>query len=78
MININILFPNERRRIKRKVEKEIKKQYNRGVRSFYFSHIGDEKITMYVFLKDGTPLYITMRIIGNMICDMTISEDMSF
>lgn len=77
MISINILFPSEKKRIKRIISEEIKKRYNKGVKRFKWNHIGDKKVYLYVFLDDETPLYITADIY-RIIDTMTVSEDMSF
>ena len=77
MISINILFPNEKKRIKREISEEIEKKYNKGVKSFKWNHVGDKKVYLYVFLDDETPLYITAEI-DRIVDTMTISEDMSF
>lgn len=77
MININILFPSEKRRIIDEISKKIKSELNEDVKRFEFHHVGDEKVYLYVFLEDDTPLYITAEI--NRIADsMTICDDMSF
>ena len=76
MININILFPSEKARIIDEISKKIKSELNEDVKRFEFKHVGDEKVYLYVFLEDDTPLYITDEI--NRICDsMTICDDMS-
>lgn len=76
MININILFPSEKARIIDEISKKIKSELNEDVKRFEFKHVGDEKVYLYVFLEDDTPLYITAEI--NRICDsMTICDDMS-
>ena len=77
MISINILFPSERKRILAELSEEIKRKYNRTVKNFHFEHVGDEKVYLYVFLADGTPLYITAEI-DRIAYTMTICEDMSF
>ena len=77
MININILFPSEKRRIIEEISKKIKSEFNEDVKRFKCQHVGDEKVYLYVFLEDDTPLYITAEI--NRIADsMTICDDMSF
>lgn len=76
MININILFPSEKRRIKEEVSKEIQSKYNQDVKRFKFQYVGDEKVCLYVFLEDGTPLYITAEI-NRIVDSMTIEDDMS-
>ena len=77
MININILFPSEKRRIIEEISKKIKSELNEDVKRFEFQHVGDEKVYLYVFLEDDKPLYITAEI--NRIADsMTICDDMSF
>lgn len=78
MISINILFPREKKRIKRKVAEKLKEKYNKNVRDFRFTHIGDEKIGLDVFLEDGKPLYITVIFYKGSIIDITIEEDMSY
>lgn len=77
MININILFPREKRRIIEEISKKIKNDYNEDVRRYQFQHVGDEKVYLYVFLEDDTPLYITAKLI-DIAGSMTICEDMSF
>ena len=77
MININILFPREKKRILKEISQEIKNKYNKDVKNFKFTHIGDEKVYLYVFLEDETPLYITASII-DVSNSMTICEDMSY
>ena len=77
MININILFPREKKRIKKEISDKIKSEYNKKVKSFKFQHIGDEKVYLYVFLEDGTPLYIT-AMMADIAGSMTICDDMSF
>ena len=77
MIKINILFPSEKRRIIEEISKKIKSEYNEDVKSFNFQHVGDEKVYLYVFLEDDTPLYVTAEM--NRVSDsMTINDDMSF
>jgi len=78
MISINILFPSEKKRIKREVSRAVEEKYNRGVKSIRFRHVGDERIHMHVFLEDGTPLYASAQIYRKIICNLTISEDMSY
>ena len=77
MININILFPREKRRIKKEISDEIKSKYKKEVKSFKFQHVGDEKVYLYVFLEDETPLYITARMF-DIAGSMTICDDMSY
>lgn len=77
MIRINILFPSEKKRIVKEISEEIKKKYNKDLTRFDFQHVGDEKVYLYVFLEDGTPLYITAEI-GRIANTMTICDDMSF
>jgi len=76
MININILFPSEKKRIKEEISKRIKSLYDKDIKKFIFSHVGDEKVYLYIWLEDETPLYITAEI--KRIADsMTICDDMS-
>ncbi len=77
MIKINILFPREKKRIIGEISEEIKKRYNKEVKRVKFNHVGDEKVYLYAFLEDETPLYITAKI-DRVVDTMTISEDMSF
>lgn len=77
MININILFSREKRRIIKEISDKIKSEYNKEVKSFKFQHVGDEKVYLYVFLEDETSLYITARMI-DIAGSMTICDDMSF
>ncbi len=77
MISINILFPSEKKRIKRTISEELRKKYDKGVKRFEWNHIGDKKVYLYAFLDDETPLYITAEI-DRIVDTMTISEDMSF
>ena len=62
MININILFPSEKARRIDEISKKIKSELNEDVKRFEFKHVGDEKVYLYVFLEDDTPLYITAEI----------------
>lgn len=77
MININILFPREKRRILEEISNKIKSEYNKDIKSFKFQHVGDEKVYLYVFLEDATTLYITAKI-NNIYDSITICEEQSF
>lgn len=77
MININILFPREKKRIIQEISAKIKSEYNKDVKSFKFQHVGDEKVYLYVFLEDETPLYVTAKIF-DIAGSMTICDDMSY
>ncbi len=77
MININILFPREKRRIIKEISDKIKSKYNKEVKRFKFQHVGDEKVYLYAFLEDRTPLYITATMV-DIAGSMTICDDMSF
>lgn len=77
MIRINILFPSEKRRIQNQIATEVEKKYRKGVKSLYWNHVGDEKVSLYVFLEDYTPLFVTAEI-NRVVDTLTICEDMSF
>ena len=70
---INILFPREKKRIIKEISDKIKSKCN----NFKIQHIDKEKVYMYVFLEDGTPLYIT-AMMADIAGSMTICNDMSF
>mgnify|MGYP004501808879 FL=1 len=44
MININFLFPWEKRRIKDEIAKKIMDKYNKKVVKYEFHHVGEEKV----------------------------------
>jgi len=77
MISINILFPKEKKRIIKEISEEIKKKYKKDVNDYQFTHVGDQKVYLYVYLEDGTPLYITARL-TDIAGSMTIEDDMSY
>ena len=77
MININILFPREKRRIIEEISKKIKNQYHEDVRRYQFRHVGDENVYLYVFLEDDTPLYVTAKL-NDIAGSMTICDDMLY
>ena len=76
MININILFPSERKRTKAEIASKIESKYGKKVTKFKFNHIGDEHVYLYVYLEDETPLYITANL-RRLEESITICEDMS-
>lgn len=76
MININILFPSERKRIKAAIASKVENKYGKKVTKFKFNHIGDDHVYLYVYLEDETPLYITTDL-RRLEESMTICEDMS-
>lgn len=76
MISVNILFPNEKKRIIKEITKKIKSDYNEDIKSFKFQHIGSEKVYLYIFLENGASLYITAEI-NNVFDSITICNDMS-
>ena len=77
MININFLFPWEKRRIKVEVAKKIMDKYNKKVVKYEFHHVGEEKVFLYVYLEDGKILFITAEYF-DIAGSMTFCEDMSF
>ena len=44
MININILFPSERKRIKAAIASKVENKYGKKVTKFKFNHIGDDHV----------------------------------
>ena len=51
MININILFPREKRRILEEISNKIKSEYNKDIKSFKFQHVGDDLQTAQNMIK---------------------------
>ena len=76
MININILFPSERKRIKAAIASKAENKYGKKVTKFKFNHIGDDHVYLYVYLEDEIPLYITANL-RRLEESITICEDMS-
>lgn len=51
MININFLFPWEKRRIKDEIAKKIMDKYNKKVVKYEFHHVGEEKVFCMFILR---------------------------
>lgn len=76
MIRINYLWPWEKRRIVKKISKQIEKEYRKKVKNVNWNYTGDTECSLYVYLEDGKELYVRFDIkIGKI---LTILDDLSF
>ena len=47
-----ILFPLEKKRIKKEFSEVIRKEYNEEIKKFKFTHIEEKMIYLYVYLEN--------------------------
>lgn len=71
-----ILFPLEKKRIKKEFSEVIRKEYNEEIKKFKFTHINEKMIYLYVYLENEEILYITANK-EKIEETMTICDDMS-
>lgn len=71
-----ILFPLEKKRIKKEFSEVIRKEYNEEIKKFKFTHIDEKMIYLYVYLENDKILYITANK-EKIEETMTICDDMS-